>query len=324
MPGGVGRIDSPPAPATGSAPTTSASESPGEAAPPERVAARARPTPQSRSSARGSRILFAALGGVVVVAAAGVGIFLGLRNGASATPSPSASASVAAALPLPAVSADPNAPPFPVPAGAILVNAQADATTAAAFRFDTWDSPLAFSGTLSYYAGLHDPRWTASTPLSETSLGAQATFRDGQGVYDRAVLVLDRTTPVRITVQFVPAGSPSASANPSSGGTIHFGPLPAATALPAGFPAWLVPTSGTLVNAGAMSGTDFAIFASSADIASLLTTYQAALGGHAQGVTVTSSGPSRTIAFTIAGRPGLAALDPAVAGGTTVSIEVTP
>ncbi len=120
------------------------------------------------------------------------------------------------------------------------------------------------------------------------------------------------------------AASAGMSVSPSRPPTIAFGPLPAATALPTEFPVNLVPNGGRLVDAASVAGKDFAIFWTSDPVASLMATYQAALGGYAQDLKVTTIGPSSTIDFTVRGKPGLVALSAATGGGTTVSIEVTP
>jgi hypothetical protein len=260
---------------------------------------------------------------LVVLVAAGGGAFLVLRGGSSGASGLSTPVGGGAAF-APA-SLDPAAPSFPVPAGATLINAQVEGSGAAAYRLEAWNSPLAFDATVAFYAGLHDPRWSLQGSLAQTPQAAQGSLADGQGVFAQAELAIDRTSPVQIAVQFVPPGLAAApAASQAPGPTIAFGPLPAATALPVGFPSRLVPQGGTLVDAASLGGTSYAIFQSPSDVATLAQAYQSALQGYAQSVTSTALGASITIAFTTGGHPGMVALSPASAGGTEVDVEVTP
>ena len=220
---------------------------------------------------------------------------------------------------------DPDAPAFPVPVGAILVNAQVEGSGRVAYRLEAWNSPIGFDATVAFYAALHDARWTLNGRVTQTPQAAQGSLSDGQGMFAQADLEIDRTTPVRIAVQLVPPGlALAAPASQAPGPTIAFGPLPTATALPAGFPSQLVPAGQTLVDSAVLSGTYFAIFTSAFDVPTLAQAYQTALQGYAQGVASTPQGQAMTITFTTGGHPGLVVLNPDTSGGTEVSVEVTP
>ena len=280
----------------------------------------ARATPGARLS---RAVLAAVVVVVVVVVVAGGGALLILRGG-GARPS-GFSVPVGGGAALAPASFDPDAPTFPVPAGATLLNAQAEGSGPAAYRLEAWNSPLAFDATVAFYTGLHDTRWSLQGSLTQTPQAAQGRLSDGQGIFAQAELEIDRTSPVRIAVQFVPPGLASAApASLAPGPTIAFGPLPAATALPAGFPSRLVPQGGTLVNAASLGGIFYAIFQSPSEVATLTQAYQSALQGYAQGITSTPQGASMTISFTTSGHPGMVVLSPANSGGTEVDVEVTP
>jgi hypothetical protein len=224
---------------------------------------------------------------------------------------------------MPAPSLDPDAPAFPVPAGATLVNARVEGAGPGAYRLAAWNSPLAYDATVAFYAGLADPRWQASGSMVRTPQAATSTFSDGQGVFVRAEVTVNRTEPVRIAVQFVSNAPPSAPASTEPGPTIAIGLLPAATALPDGFPAQLVPPNGSLIDAGAADGTFYAIFASGSDIPTLQKAYLASLQGYAQSVAVSSGQDATVIDFVTSGHPGQVILAPD-GFGTTVSIAVSP
>jgi len=255
---------------------------------------------------------------------AGGGALVILRGSGSISPGSSGAPASSGAAFAPA-SLDPDAPVFPVPAGATLLNAQVEGSGPVAYRLEAWNSPLGFDATVAFYAALHDARWTLSGPLTQTPQAAQGSLSDGQGVFAQADLEIDRTVPVRVAVQFVPPGLAAAPpASPAPGPTIAFGKLPAATALPAGFPSQLVPARQTLVDGAVLSGTYFAIFTSAVDVPTLAQAYQSALQGYAQGVVSTPQGQAVTITFTTGGHPGMVVLSPASSGGTEVSVEVTP
>jgi hypothetical protein len=259
---------------------------------------------------------------ILLIAGGGALMFLRGPGSGSLTTSEAAAGSGAALAP---PSLDPDAPAFPVPQSATLLNAQVEGSGAAAYRLEAWNSSLAFEATVAFYTALHDARWMLNGPLTPTPQAEQGSLSDGQGVFAQAELEIDRTTPVRVAVQFVPPGLAAAPpASQAPGPTIAFGPLPAATALPAGFPAQLAPAGGTLVDAAALSGTYFAIFASGSNVPTLVQAYQSALQGYAQGVVATPQGQAVTIAFTTSGHPGQIGLAPASSGGTEVSVEVTP
>lgn len=279
------------------------------------VAIPARPGPRPvRRPSRGPIVLVIALGAIAVVASA---TYLLVVRGQPTVSTPPGIAV------LPAPSLDPDAPAFPVPAGATLLNARIEGSGPGAYRLAAWNSPFTFDATVAFYANLADPRWQPSGSMVRTPQAADMSFTDGQGVLVRAEVTINRTEPVRIAVQFVSTAPPSAPASTEPGPTIAFGPLPAATALPDGFPAQLIPPNGSLVDAGAVGGTFYAIFASSSDIPALAQAYQAALQGFAQAVTTSSQQDATVIDFTTAGRPGQIVLAPD-GSGTTVSIQVSP
>ena len=313
----LGPAASAPAPTT-EPPASSASLAmpPGRPLPPEPPAAMpgvSAPTSVRRRS-RGPIVLIGALAIIAVVAST---TYLLLVRGQPTVSTPSGIAA------LPAPSLDPDAPAFPVPAGATLLNARVEGSGPAAYRLAAWNSPLAYDATVAFYAGLADPRWQPSGPVVRTPQAANSTFSDGQGVFVRAEVTINRTEPVRIAVQFVSTAPPPAPASTEPGPTIAFGPLPAATALPAGFPAQLVPPNGSLVDTGSVSGTFYAIFASSSDIPTLQQAYQASLQGYAQSVATSTQQDATVIDFTTGGRPGQIVLA-SDGSGTTVSIAVSP
>jgi hypothetical protein len=226
---------------------------------------------------------------------------------------------------LPPPSIDPEAPEFPVPSGAILRNAQIlIGTGPAAARLAAWGSPLAFDPTLTFYANLADARWLRRGPPTTTPQSAHVGFVDVTGVLTSAEVTIAKTDPVGIEVMFSSTNAVVLEPSDAPGPTIAFASLPPATALPAGFPAQLVPVEGRLVDAGAIGGTDYAIFASSEDQAALAATYQTSLAGLASGLTSRSDGSATVIDFTTSGHPGEIVLANDPAGGTTVSVQVSP
>jgi hypothetical protein len=224
---------------------------------------------------------------------------------------------------LPAPSLDPDAPAFPIPAGAALLNARVDGSGPAAYRLAAWSSPLSFDATVTFYSNLADPRWRSSGSPVRTPQAANSTFNDDKGVFASAEVIVSRTEPVRIAVQFVSTTPPSAPAGIDPGPTIAFGPLPAATALPDGFPAPLIPPNGSLTDAGAVGGTFYAIFASTSDVPALQQAYQTALKGSSANMTVSNQQGATVIDFSTPGGPGQIVLTPD-GSGTAVSIAVSP
>jgi hypothetical protein len=286
------------------------------------LAAADRPMPAARRRGVHPVAVIGLVLAVLVLAGGGAWLLL-LRNGGAGPRGLSSPVGVGAAL-APA-SLDPDAPVFPVPAGATLLNAQVEGSGPVAYRLEAWNSPLGFDATVAFYAALHDARWTLSGPLAQTPQAAQGRLSDGQGVFAQAALEIDRTVPVRVAVQFVPPGFAAAPpASQAPGPTIAFGKLPAATALPAGFPSQLIPAGQTLVDGAVLSGTYFAIFTSAFDVPTLAQAYQSALQGYAQGVVSTPQGQAMTITFTTGGHPGMVVLSPTSSGSTEVSVEVTP
>jgi hypothetical protein len=247
-------------------------------------------------------------------------LLLGGHPGAAPGTSPTSLAGV-----FPSPSFDPDAPPFPVPPGATLLNARilaGDGPTAA--RIAAWTSPLDFAATVAFYTGLADPRWTASGPPVTTPQSASLRFTDARGVFAGAELEIARTEPVRIGVVFSPRTPIARPPSSEPGPTIAFATLPPATALPEGFPARLMPAGGHLLDAAALAGTYDAIFAASADPATLAAAYRTALAGYASAVASHAEGAATVIDFSTPGGPGEIVLAPDGAGGTTVSLEVRP
>jgi hypothetical protein len=233
--------------------------------------------------------LIALFGGIALVGLVVAGAVILAASGAH-TP-PTASPSSGAPVDLPAPSLDPDAPAFPVPSGATLRNAQITGGTGpSAARLAAWTSPLAFDATVAFYATLTDPRWLRGGPPTTTPQSATVGFTDASGVLASADVTIARTDPVGIAVVFTSLTPISPGPSSAPGPTIAFASLPPATALPPSFPSQLVPANSRLVDAGAVGGTDDAIFASSSDPATLAAAYQTALAGLATGLTSHAAG----------------------------------
>jgi hypothetical protein len=130
--------------------------------------------------------------------------------------------------------------------------------------------------------------------------------------------------PDGIGVVFVTTSPVVPPASGAPGPTIAYASLPPATALPEGFPAKHVPTVGSCVDAGALGGTDDAIFASSSDPATLAAAYGTALAGYVGRLTSHANGTLTVVDFATSGGPGEIVLTPDPAGGMTVSVQVAP
>jgi hypothetical protein len=126
---------------------------------------------------------------------------------------------------------------------------------------------------------------------------------------------VDRTDPVRIEVRFLSKTGPQAGSF-SPGPTIAFGALPRASALPDGFPSGLVPSGTTLLDAGAIGSTYFALFSGSVDV----NAYESQIGSVVTITGTTTQSGSTVINFTLAGKAGQAVIDPA---SGQVSVELT-
>jgi hypothetical protein len=250
---------------------------------------------------------------LLVLAVASLGYVLLARSG-------SGPSSASNPLGLASASLDPDAPAFPVPAGSTLINATIDGSGAGAYRIAAWQSGEDYDATVDFYAGLFysgrsDLRWQARGSVSETPQGAGLTFSDSQGVFASAQVEVDRTDPVRIEVRFLSEAKPPIQSF-APGPTIAFGPLPSASALPDGFPSALVPPGTTLVDAGAIGSTDFALFSGSVDISS----YQTQIGSAVQITGTHTDSGATVIDFTLGGKPGQIVIDP---NSGQVSVEVT-
>jgi hypothetical protein len=247
------------------------------------------------------------VGLAVVVLAAGAAAAVVLH--------PWAGSGGSAAVPLVAASLDPDAPSFPVPAGSKLLNAQVEGSGTAAYRLAAWQSGQDYAATVAYYSSLADSRWHLGGSPSSTPQATDLVLTDSQGVFAEADVEIDRTDPVRIEVRFIPpGGAPAYSFAP--GPTIAFGQLPAATALPDGFPTAFVPAGTTLYNASSIGSSYFAVFAGSVDPAA----YLAQIKAMAPDAHAASTGSVTTIDFTYDGQPGEATVD---AASGQVSVEVT-
>jgi hypothetical protein len=242
---------------------------------------------------------------VALVAVAGIG-YLAISKLAPAAPQ---------ALGLDAATLDPYAPAFPVPSGSTLINAQMEGSGAAAYRIAAWQSGKDYAATAAYYTGLNDSRWQVSGTPVTTPQSTDITFADGSGVFSDAEVEVSRTDPVKIDVRLVSKSGPPAQSF-ASGPTMELHPLPAATALPDGFPSEFVPAGTTLKDAGAMGSTYFALFSGSVDASAYETQIRSLVtitGTH------TDSG-STVIDFTLNGHPGQVIIDHA---RKEVSVEVT-
>jgi hypothetical protein len=265
--------------------------------------------PVARSWGRPLLIL---AGVVLVLAVAGVGYMVLSKPGPGSSQPQS--------LGLASASLDPDAPAFPVPAGSTLINATIDGSGPAAYRLEAWQSGQGFDATANFYAdlvysGRTNERWQAKGALSETPQAVTASFSDASGVFGGVELEVDRTNPVRIAVRFIPPGGAPAQTF-GAGPTIAFAPLPAATALPDGFPAAFVPPGTTLYDASSIGTTYFAIFSGTVDPAAYLAQIKAVAPDARSSLALTVT----AIDFTYDGQPGKAVVD---AGAGQVSVEVT-
>jgi len=274
----------------------------------------AEPTAQPRPAGVGARRRpLLALGGLVLVlAVAGVGYVVLAKLGPGSSQPQS--------LALASASLDPDAPAFPVPAGSTLINATIEGSGPAAYRLEAWQSGQGYDATANFYAdlvysGRSAERWQARGALSETPQGVTASFSDASSVFGGAELEVDRTDPVRIEVRLLPNSSlPAQSVAP--GPTIAFGALPRASALPDGFPSGLAPSGTTLLDAGAIGSTYFALFSGSVDV----NAYKSQIGSVVTITGTTTQSGSTVINFTLAGKAGQIVIDPA---SGEVSVEVT-
>jgi hypothetical protein len=249
---------------------------------------------------------FLLVGGLLlVVAVASVGYLLVSRAGTIHPQS----------LGLPSASLDPDAPAFPVPTGSTLLNASMEGSGTGAYRLVAWQSGADYATTAAFYTGLKDARWQITGTPTNTPQATDVSVSDGSGVFASAQVEVDRTDPVRIEVRFLPITSlPAESFAP--GATTAFGPLPSASALPDGFPSALVPAGTTLLDAGAIGTTDFALFSGSVDISA----YETQIGSVVQITGTTTESRATVIDFTLGGKAGQIVVDP---NSDQVSVEVT-
>jgi hypothetical protein len=155
------------------------------------------------------------------------------------------------------------------------------------------------------------PGWVPDATPQSTDI----SFSDGSGVFSGADVEVDRTDPVRIEVRVLSETSPPAQSL-APGPTIAFGPLPSASALPDGFPSALVPPGTTLLDAGAIGSTYFALFSGSIDVSA----YESQIGSIVTITGTTTQPGSTVINFTLGGKAGQVVIDPA---SGQVSVELT-
>lgn len=136
---------------------------------------------------------------------------------------------------------------------------------ASAYRLALWSSPSGYAATVSFYTGLSDSRWRQTGSPATTPMTTDVTFSDSRGVFETAEVEIARTDPVRISVRFLPPGGPPVESF-APGPTRVLQQLPAATSLPAGFPAALVPPGTTLIDAGALGTTYVGLFSGTVDL----------------------------------------------------------
>jgi hypothetical protein len=243
---------------------------------------------------------------VVVVLAAGAAAAVVLH--------PWASSGGSAAVPLVAASLDPDAPSFPVPAGSTLLGATEEGTGSAAYRLALWSSPSSYAATGSFYSGLSDSRWHQTGSPATTPMTTDLTFSDSRGVFETAEVEIARTDPVRISVRFLPPGGPPVESL-APGPTRILQQLPAATSLPAGFPAALVPPGTTLIDAGALGTTYVGLFSGTVDLSAYENQFSSV--AHIDGTRQDSG--STVIDITYNGQSGQIVVDPAT---RETSVEV--
>jgi len=262
----------------------------------------------ARPAARSRRRLFLVFGGLALILVAAVAGYLVLMKPGSGSAHPQA-------LGLASPSLDPEAPAFPVPAGSVLLDATMESSGAGAYRLQAWSSGADYAPTAAFYTGLLDSRWQVSGSPVTTPQATDVTFSDGSGVFASVDVEVDRTDPVRIEVRFLSETSPPAQPF-APGPTTAFGPLPSASALPDGFPSALVPAGTTLVDAGAIGSTDFALFSGSVDF----NAYETQISSAVQITGTTIQSGATVIDFTLDGNRGQIVIDPA---SGQVSVEVT-
>ena len=266
-----------------------------------------RSAPSTRPARSRRRPLLALGGLVLVLAVAGVGYVVLTKPGSgSAQPQ---------ALGLASPSLDPDAPAFPVPAGSTLINATIEGSGTGVYRLVAWQSGVDYATSAAFYTGLVDSRWRVSGSPATTPQSTDVSFTDSSGVFVSAVVEVDRTDPVRIEVRFLPNSSPPAQSF-APGPTLAFGALPRASALPDGFPSGLVPPGTTLLDAGAIGSTYFALFSGSVDVSA----YESQIGSVVTITGTTTQSGSTIINFTLGGKAGQAVIDPA---SGQVSVELT-
>jgi hypothetical protein len=186
---------------------------------------------------------------------------------------------------------------------------------AAAYRLAAWQSGSGYATTVSFYTGFRDSRWQVSGSSVATPQATDMSFTDGSGVFTSAEVEIDRTDPVRISVRFLSKTSPPARSF-APGPTIAFGPLPSANALPDGFPSALVPPGTTLLDAGAIGSTYFALFSGSVDVSA----YETQISSVVQNIATHTDSGATVIDFTLGGKAGQIVIDPA---SGQVSVELT-
>jgi hypothetical protein len=265
--------------------------------------------------ARPSAAMVAGLGAILVVALLAVGAFGYLALSGSAPAHTSQAPGQTSALGLGAASLDPDAPAFPVPAGSTLVNAQMEGSGAAAYRIVAWQSGKDYATTAAFYTGLSDSRWRVNGTPGTTPQSTDVTLADSSDVFAGAEVEVSRTDPVEIDVRFVSKDGPPAQSF-APGPTMELQPLPAATALPDGFPPEMVPSGTSLEDAGAIGSTYFALFGGSVDAGA----YEKQIGSLVTITNTHAESGATVIDFTLKGNPGQVVIDPT---NKEISVEVT-
>lgn len=204
----------------------------------------------------------------------------------------------------------------------MLINAQTDVGGHGAGQLLAWTSSLAFDPTVAFYADLDDSRWLLSGEPVSTSWSATLDLIDNRGEFNRVVVQITRTDPVRVGATFI-VDAETRNFDAGSGPTIVISSPPAATSLPSGFPIELVPEGATLVDAAEASGTFYAIFATPESRVSVEQAYLVALDDLASDILDRSVSEGSIIEFSIQGRAGRILLSEGSIG-TEIGIEVSP
>jgi hypothetical protein len=211
-------------------------------------------------------------------------------------------------------SLDADAPSIPVPSGSTLLGATEEGTGAAAYRLALWSSPSGYAATVSFYSDLSDPRWHQTGSPATTPMTTDLNFSDSRGVFETAEVEIARTDPVRISVRVLPPGGPPMESL-APGPTRILQQLPAATSLPAGFPAALIPPGTTLIDASALGATYVGLFSGTVDLGA----YEGKLSSVAHIDGTRGDSGSTVIDIIYNGQPGQIVVDPAT---RETSVEV--